>query len=392
MDKTGTLTMGRPVVVEVVPAPGRDAGEVLQLAASVDQMSPHVLAEAIVTEALIRGLRLSLPADVAEEPGRGVSATIEGHRAEVGKLPDEMVDEGWARAAVNRACLDIAAIAWVCVDGQPAGAVLLRDPLRRHAPRTIRRLRAAGLNRLVMLTGDRTEPAREVANVLGLDEVYAEQSPADKIAAVRGERDRAITVMVGDGINDAPALAAATVGVAMGARGATASSEAADIVLTTDRLDRLADAMDIARWSRRIAVQSAVVGMSLSLMAMAIAALGWLPPAAGALLQEGIDIAVILNALRALRGNPAANVELPAATQELLRRFASQHDQLRDTLGLLREAADRLVAGADPAALGSLTRAQSFLTDEILPHEQAEETQLYPALAGPSAAARPPPP
>ena len=383
MDKTGTLTMGRPVVVEVVPAPGRDANDVLQLAASVDQMSPHVLAEAIVTEALIRGLRLSLPADVAEEPGRGVSATIEGHRAEVGKLSDEMVDEGWARAAVNRARLDIAAIAWVCVDGQPAGAVLLRDPLRRHAPRTIRRLRAAGLNRLVMLTGDRAEPAREVANVLGLDEVYAEQSPADKIAAVRGERDRAITVMVGDGINDAPALAAATVGVAMGARGATASSEAADIVLTTDRLDRLADAMDIARWSRRIAVQSAVVGMSLSLMAMAIAALGWLPPAAGALLQEGIDIAVILNALRALRGNPAANVELPAATQELLRRFATEHDQLRDTLGLLREAADRLVAGADPAALGALARAQSFLTDEILPHEQAEETQLYPALAGP---------
>ena len=179
--------------------------------------------------------------------------------------------------------------------------MLLRDPLRRHAPRTVRRLREAGLNRLVMLTGDRAEPAREVATVLGLDEVYAEQTPADKVAAVRAERERAVTVMVGDGINDAPALAAATVGVAMGARGATASSEAADIVLTTDRVDRLADAMDIARWSRRIAVQSAVVGMSLSLVAMAIAALGWLPPAAGALLQEGIDVAVILNALRALR-------------------------------------------------------------------------------------------
>ena len=154
--------------------------------------------------------------------------------------------------------------------------MLLRDPLRRHAPRTVRRLRAAGLNRLVMLTGDRAEPAREVATVLGLDEVYAQQSPADKVAAVRAERERAVTVMVGDGVNDAPALAAATVGVAMGARGATASSEAADIVLTTDRLDRLADAMDIARWSRRIAVQSAVVGMTLSLLAMAIAALGWL--------------------------------------------------------------------------------------------------------------------
>ncbi len=312
MDKTGTLTMGRPVVVEILTAPGRNATEVLRLAASVDQLSPHVLAEAIVTEALVRGLRLSLPADVIEEPGRGVRATIDDHVVQVGKLPQNAVEAGWARAAVNRAILDSAAIAWVCVDDDAVGAVLLRDPLRRHAPRTVRRLRSAGLNRLVMLTGDRAEPAREVATVLGLDEVYAHQSPADKVAAVRAERDRAVTVMVGDGINDAPALAAATVGVAMGARGATASSEAADIVLTTDRLDRLADAMEIARWSRHIAVQSAVVGMALSLLAMVIAALGWLPPAAGALLQEGIDVAVILNALRALRGNPAVEVELPA--------------------------------------------------------------------------------
>ena len=383
MDKTGTLTMGRPVVVDILTAPGRDATEVLRLAASVDQMSPHVLAAAIVTEALTRGLQLSLPNDVVEQPGRGVTATIDGRRVQVGKPPGDTVDAGWARAAVNRARLDSAAIAWVCVDGEPGGAVLLRDPLRRNAPRTVRRLRAAGLNRLVMLTGDRAEPAREVATVLGLDEVYAQQSPADKVAAVRAERGRAVTVMVGDGVNDAPALAAATVGVAMGARGATASSEAADIVLTTDRLDRLADAMDIARWSRRIAVQSAAVGMTLSLVAMAIAALGWLPPAAGALLQEGIDVAVILNALRALRGNPAVEVELPAETEEMLRRFAAEHDELRDTIGSLRDAADRLAAGADPAALDSLTRAYAFLTERILPHEHAEETQLYPALARP---------
>jgi haloacid dehalogenase-like hydrolase len=227
----------------------------------------------------------------------------------------------------------------------------------------------AGLHRLVMLTGDRAEPAREVATVLGLDAVYADQSPADKVAAVRGERERAVTVMAGDGVNDAPALAAATVGVAMGARGATASSEAADVVLTSDRVDRLADAMDIARWSRRIAVQSAVVGMSLSLAAMAIAAVGWLPPAAGALLQEGIDIAVILNALRALRGNPAVEVELPTDTEQMLRRFAAEHDELRDTVGLLRDVADRLAAGADAAALASLTRAHAFLTERILPHE-----------------------
>src|SRR6185312_5975347 len=304
-------------------------------------------------------------------------------RVTVGKLPADTVTSTWTRGVVNRARLDSAAIAWVCVEGEPAGAVLLRDPLRRHAPRTVRRLREAGLNRLVMLTGDRAEPAREVAAVLGLDEVYAEQSPADKVSAVRAERERAVTVMVGDGVNDAPALAAATVGVAMGARGATASSEAADIVLTTDRLDRLADAMDIARWSRRIAIQSAVVGMTLSLVAMMIAALGWLPPALGALLQEGIDVAVILNALRALRGDPATEVELPADTERMLRRFASEHDELRDTLGLLRDSADRLADAPDATAMESLITAHALLTDRILPHEQAEETQLYPPLARP---------
>ncbi|MBX7433090.1 cadmium-translocating P-type ATPase [Mycobacterium sp. Y57] len=384
MDKTGTLTMGRPVVVDVVAAPGGDATEVLRLAASVDQLSPHVLSEAIVTEALGRGLPLSVPTEVLEEPGRGVTATVAGRRIAVGKLPDDATSGAWARGVINRARLDGTAIAWVCVDGGRIGAVLLRDPLRRDAPRTIRRLREAGVKRLVMLTGDRPEPAREVATVLGLDEVFAQQSPADKVAAVRAECEHAVTVMVGDGINDAPALAAATIGVAMGARGASASSEAADMVLTTDRVDRLADAMDVARWSRRIAVQSAVVGMALSLLAMGVAALGWLPPAAGALLQEGIDVAVILNALRALRGNPATELALPTGTKEMLNRFSAEHDELRDTLGIIRDSADRLVdGGADAGALESLIAAQALITGRIVPHELAEETELYPALARP---------
>ncbi len=383
VDKTGTLTMGRPAVVEVVTAPGRDAIEILGLAASVDQLSPHVLAEAIVTEALTRGLRLSLPTDVVEEPGRWVTGTVDGRRIRVGKPDGDTGSREWARAAVNRALLDNAAVAWVGIDGRQAGAILLRDPLRRNAPRTLRRLRGAGLSRVVMLTGDRAGPAREVGAVLGLDEVYADQSPADKVAAVRAEQGRAMTVMVGDGVNDAPALAAAGVGVAMGARGATASSETADIVLTTDRLDRLADAMEIARRSRRIAVQSALVGMGLSLVAMAVAAAGWLPPAAGALLQEGIDVAVIVNALRALRGDPALEVDLPAGTERMLRRFDAEHDELREAVGLLREAADRLVAAPDKAALQAITRAHGLLTEKILPHERAEETLLYPALAHP---------
>lgn len=382
LDKTGTLTEGRPRVVEILSAPGHRAADVLRIAASVDQMSGHVLAEAIVTEALARSLVLTLPTDVTEEPGQGASATVDGFRVRVGKLPAEGLTAQWAKAAVNRARLDSAAIAWVEVDNAAVGAVLLRDPLRRDAPRTIRRLRGAGLRRVVMLTGDRPDPAREVGAVLGLDEVYAQQSPADKVAAVAHERRSAVTVMVGDGVNDAPALATATVGVAMGARGATASSEAADIVLTTNRLDRLADAMDIARWSRRIALQSAGAGMALSLVAMAIAAMGWLAPAWGALLQEAIDIAVILNALRALRADPATEVDLPSDTGNLLRRFADEHDKLRDAVVLLRDAADLLVAD-DPTALAVLTRAHTFLRDELLPHESAEETQLYPALAGP---------
>jgi heavy metal translocating P-type ATPase len=385
LDKTGTLTVGRPAVVEIAAAPGEDPVEVLRLCASADQVSSHVLAQAIAAEARARHLPLALPCEVVEEPGRGVRATVEGRRLEVGKRPPTAdPDPPWARTVLNRALLDGTTVAWLTVEGRLAGAVLLRDPLRTDAPFTLRRLRAAGLRRLVMLTGDRVAPAEEAAAVLGLDEVRAEQTPADKVAAVRAERDRAVTVMVGDGINDAPALAAATVGVAMGARGSTASSEVADIVLTTDRLDRLADAMAIAQRSRHIAVQSAVAGMALSLVAMVAAAFGLIPPAAGALLQEAIDLAVIVNALRALREGRGDVVQLTDRTRGLLRRFATEHDELRTALALLRESADRLAAGSGAAdLLPALQRVDRVLTDRILPHEQAEDAQLYPALAGP---------
>jgi hypothetical protein len=169
----------------------------------------------------------------------------------------------------------------------------------------------------------------------------------------------------------------------MGARGATASSEASDVVLTTDRLDRVADAMEIARRARRIAVQSAAVGMALSLAAMAVAAAGWLPPAAGALLQEGIDVVVILNALRALGAGRATAPTLTGQADTLAHRFASEHDQLTDAFPLLRRAAALLVAGPGPEALDALRRAHSYLVEQLLPHEHAEETQLYPALAEP---------
>ncbi|MEU9760311.1 heavy metal translocating P-type ATPase [Streptomyces sp. NPDC047985] len=391
LDKTGTLTGGRPCVLDVAAAPGWKPAQVLRVAASVDQYSPHVLARAIVDGARERGLDLSVPSNVTEEPGRGAAGIVDGHRVSVGRIGASDAMSSWARAADNRALLDGAAVAWLTVDGHLAGAVLLRDPIRTDAPRTLRHLRTAGIERIMMLTGDRAEPAHEVAAVLGLDGVRAELAPADKVAAVRVERDRAVTVMVGDGVNDAPALAAADVGVAMGAHGSTASSEAADIVLTTDRVDRLADAVVIAKRARHIAVQSALGGMLMSLAAMAAAAVGLLPPAAGALLQEGIDVAVILNALRALRVDREIRPALTPTAEALIRRFAAEHDDLQDVLEAVRAAADRLSDTPGPEAMEAVEETHRLLTQRLLPHEHAEEHQLYPALAptlgGPEATA-----
>ncbi|MEV0970668.1 heavy metal translocating P-type ATPase [Microtetraspora glauca] len=379
LDKTGTLTVGRPQVVDIVPAPGRDRDEVLRLAAAVDQMSSHVLAAAIVRTARERGLALPAPGDVREEPGSGTTALVEGSKIRVGKARTASRSP-WEDAQRARAALDGAMTVWVTVDDRVAGVILLRDQVRGDAGRTLRRLRTAGIDRVVMLTGDRAEVAESVATVLGVDQVLAERSPAGKVEGVRDEVRRATTAMVGDGINDAPALAAADVGVAMGARGSGASAQAADVVLTTDRIDRLADAMDVARRSRRIAVQSAGVGIGLSLAAMVVAALGYLPPAGGALLQEGIDVAVILNALRALTPGLGARRRVDGRTDALLRRFESEHAELRPPLEMIRDVADELSSPPAPDTLARLRRVHDFLTQELLPHEHEEEERLYPAM------------
>ncbi|WP_408631940.1 heavy metal translocating P-type ATPase [Micromonospora palythoicola] len=300
VDKTGTLTAGRPRVADIVVAPGGDPDEVLRLAASVEQLSSHVLAAALVRAAGERGLRLVTPAEVTEEPGRGVGGRVDGRRVRVGQFAGELPQ--WAERASRRAGAAGHSLVWVAEVTGPLGAVLLEDPVRPDARRTVARLRAAGLTRIVMVTGDRPEDARRVADAVGVDDVLARCTPQEKATRVRAEAGRAVTVMVGDGVNDAPALAEAQVGVAMGATGATASADVADAVLSVDRLDPLADAVEVARYSRRIAVQSATVGMGLALLAMGFAAAGRLPPVAGAFLQEGIDVLVILNALRALRG------------------------------------------------------------------------------------------
>ena len=400
-DKTGTLTAGRPRVAEVVTAstagPDGDAtsgdavagdgaglapDEVLRLAASVDQVSPHVLAAAVVRAARERGLDLILPTGVDEVPGRGVSGSVEGRRVEVGKAAWIVTGPlpGWARAVRRRADLDGALTVFVRVDGRAAGAIILDDPIRPDAARTIRTLRRGGLRRVVMVTGDRTDVAQTVGAVIGVDEVLAERSPAEKVDAVREEARNGRTVMVGDGINDAPALALADVGVAIGARGATASSEAADVVLTVDRLDRLAEAIGIARGAHRIARQSVVVGIGLSLGAMVVAAVGLLPPTWGALLQEVIDVSVILNALRVLRV-PGGSPRVDAHEEALVHQFSGEHRALRPDLERLRTAADQIGTAPPAEALAAVRAAHRFLIDDLLPHEEAEDAVLYPVFA-----------
>jgi heavy metal translocating P-type ATPase len=302
VDKTGTLTLGRPSAASVVAPAGTDQDEILRLAASLEQLSQHVLAAAIVREANQRGLKLSTPTDVREEPGIGASGHVEGKHIEVGQLSGPFPP--WLRLHQEQvsSSLDSASLSWVRIDGELSAALVMADPVRDDAARTIQRLRDAGFSRVVMLTGDQRQIASQVAEIVGVDDFVAQCGPEEKARRVRDECARAVTVMVGDGINDAPALAEASVGVAIGGQGATASAEVADAVLTVNRLDRLADTVEIARHARRIATQSAVGGMGLALIAMGFAAAGLLPPVAGAFLQEGIDVIVILNALRALRG------------------------------------------------------------------------------------------
>lgn len=305
-DKTGTLTTGSPQVTGVEVLDGFAADELLRDAASLEQLSQHAVAVAITAAGA--GLALTIPTAVTETPGSGLAGVIGGRSVMVGGaslLTASGIAVPSAGAAVTLAQA-AAAAAWVAIDRQVAGVILLTDTVRPEALATLRALRAAGFRRLVMLTGDRAGPARLIGDHLGLDVVFAALSPADKIARVRAERERGTTMMIGDGINDAPALAAADIGVAMGARGAAAAAEAADVVLMVDRIDRIAEAIVIARRARHIALQSITVGMGLSFIAMGVAAFGYLPPVIGALLQEAIDVMVILNALRVLGGAVAS--------------------------------------------------------------------------------------
>ena len=314
LDKTGTLTDGRPQIVRIDSHDGMAADDILRYAAALDQASKHPVAQAIVTAAKDRGLTLPIPEDVAEIPGEGVIGFIEERQVILG-------GDGFVAGRVGRASgdhPDLAAgsvMVAVAVDGRMAGHLVMSDPLREGAAEMLAGLRRQGIARILLATGDRAEVAARVTDGLGLDGIRAGLTPDEKVLLVLSEHKNGPVMMVGDGVNDAPALAAADVGVAMGARGAAASAEAADVVLLVDRVDRIAPGIEVARRSRRIALESVVAGIGLSVLGMVAAAFGYLTPVQGALLQEAIDVAVILNALRALRISPAGLVAPQSRTE-----------------------------------------------------------------------------
>ena len=300
LDKTGTLTDGRPKIVSIEVFEGFSAAGVLRLAASLDQVSKHPIAQAIVAAAKARGLALVLPEAVTETPGEGVAGRIDGRGVLVGGADFVIAQVAHsAGAAAARAAGSV--LVAVGVDGRLAGRIEMADTLRAGTSIFLAGLRQLGVARIVLATGDRLAVAQAVTKGLGIDAIKADLKPDQKVLLVLSERKHGLVMMVGDGVNDAPALAAADLGVAMGARGAAASAEAADVVLLVDRLDRLLPGMEIAHRSRAIALQSVFAGIGMSFAGMIAAALGYLTPVQGALLQEAIDVVVILNALRVLR-------------------------------------------------------------------------------------------
>ncbi len=303
LDKTGTLTDGRPQIVSIRADGALPEGELLYFAASLEQASKHPMAQAIVAAARARGVVLPVPTGVVETPGEGLAGTVDGRKVIVGG-PGFVTSRIGASAPEGQVANEGSALVALAVDGVLVGQLVLADTLRSGTSELLAGLRRLGISRILLATGDRRAVADAITAGLGLDAVRAELTPDQKVLLVLTEHKHGPVMMVGDGVNDAPALAAADVGVAMGARGAAASAEAADVVLLVDHLDRLLPGIEVAQRARSIALQSVAVGIGLSIAGMVAAAFGYLTPVQGALLQEVIDVAVILNALRALRITP----------------------------------------------------------------------------------------
>lgn len=298
-DKTGTLTRGTPVLRSIQAENGFAKDELLALAAAAEQYSTHVLAASIVAQARKRGLRIAAVSEASEAAANGVSAMVEGKRVLVGK-------PAWVDAHVQGLVRHVPgpgeSSVYVGIDGVFAGVIVLADEVRPDALATLEQLRVLGVQEMVMLTGDQQATADHIAKELGLDIVHAECLPEDKVVKVGKLKHRPV-LMVGDGINDAPVLAAAEVGIAMGARGSTAASQSADVVIMTEHISQVANAVRIGRDTLRIALQSIWLGIIFSLVLMLIAATGALPAIFGALSQEVVDLVAILSALRALKGS-----------------------------------------------------------------------------------------
>ncbi len=299
LDKTGTLTEGKPTLAAIQSR--LPENELLQLVASLDQASSHTAARALVDAARQRDIVLTPPTEVIEQPGEGVVGKVGGRHVAIGSLSYIASKLGIAIPESHEPGTMAAAVA---VDDQYAGTLLFSDRLREGVAHTLNGFRKVGVKRLILASGDSPEVARHVAGKLPFDRIEAGLSPEQKIAIVQAEKRDGPVMMIGDGINDAPALAAADIGLAMGVHGSAGAAEAADAVLLVERLDRVLEGMEIARGCRRIALQSVFAGIGLSVAGMIVAAAGYLTPIQGAFLQEAIDVAVILNALRALRITP----------------------------------------------------------------------------------------
>lgn len=300
-DKTGTLTIGRPAVSTIAALPPFSESELLGAAAAVEQGSGHLLARSVVEAAREAGHLRPVATAIRESAGRGVSGISEGHEVRVGSIGwlEEMVP-GATEALRPIAGPDSSLRAAVAIGNRPAGVITFADQVRSDLGSLFASLHALGIGRTLLLTGDRAAAAAPVAAAAGIGEVHADLLPSDKTAIIAALAERGARVlMVGDGTNDAPALARATVGIALAAQGGGISAEAADVVILADDLGRVAEAIRISRRTLHIAWQSIRVGLGLSLGAMVAAGAGYIPPVEGAILQEVIDVAVILNALRA---------------------------------------------------------------------------------------------
>lgn len=304
-DKTGTLTYGTPVVEFIAPFNGDSEEELLRMAGGVEQLSSHPLAISLANEAEERFGKLPYPTEFKETPGGGVEASLAGERiligarrfceSKIGKKLDGSVTE-----VLNKVQTQGRLISFMVKGDKPAGAIVFHDQLRAGVPVMMNRLRELGVERTVMLTGDNEANAALIANEAGIDHVAASLLPSEKVEEVkRLNIQYGKAIMVGDGINDAPSLAAATVGVAMGAHGTGIAAEAADIVLLEDDVTKVGDSIQIGQRTLAVAMQSIYFGLGGSFVLMVIASFGFIPPAIGALFQEVLDITVILNAVRA---------------------------------------------------------------------------------------------